>query len=577
MKKFFLLPVLLLIVSAIHVAAQSPCESFTVRVEALSASARFDTLNAAFLFCPETAGTETFRAIAGYSVDTIEFNPAALIYTWTFGDDVFTGREAGFSLEGPGAYPFVITVEDPLHACSMTLDMTAKVGTYPDFTGTVSSVEVVCAEEFFALRGVVAPVTWTRFSTSVVETAPIPEERVAPYESSIEFDVFGEDQVIDLFTDFDRVCVVIDHVDFGQVKIELECPDGALITLKDFGEGGANLGEPVIWDDFTPGKGYQYCFSSAPMYGTMEQTSPGFHAYADNAGNYYFNAAYMPAGSYTPDETLQKLTGCPLNGKWTIRVMDQAERFGSNGFMHGWSLYFDESFYPDSLMFTPVIVSERWYRNNTPLTGNPAPVSEDKEGEYTYRFEVEDNFGCRYDTLVTVKVLALPEAEIISDLEMPVCEGDSTYLRVQPLFGTDFDWVYQWRMGAADLPDRIFDTILAREPGTYSVVVVDTLTGCQAVFDFNFDDQNCELVIPNVFTPNADGVNDVFEIKNLEHYPVGQIVIYNRWGKKVFEHNSYYNNWWDGQGHPDGVYFYVIKYERLGKVRFLEGSVTIIR
>ena len=76
-----------------------------------------------------------------------------------------------------------------------------------------------------------------------------------------------------------------------------------------------------------------------------------------------------------------------------------------------------------------------------------------------------------------------------------------------------------------------------------------------SVFLEEFD---CPLPdIPNVFTPNGDGINDIFELKQ---FPPGAVLrIYNRWGELVFETES--QGAWDGstqQGLPcsDGVYFY---------------------
>ncbi|UPT67604.1 MAG: gliding motility-associated C-terminal domain-containing protein [Sphingobacteriales bacterium JAD_PAG50586_3] len=64
------------------------------------------------------------------------------------------------------------------------------------------------------------------------------------------------------------------------------------------------------------------------------------------------------------------------------------------------------------------------------------------------------------------------------------------------------------------------------------------------------------IVIPNVFTPSkADGFNDTFVIENL--VPNSQLVIYNRWGIKVYESKDYKNDW-DGDGHSDGVYYYIL-------------------
>ncbi len=71
----------------------------------------------------------------------------------------------------------------------------------------------------------------------------------------------------------------------------------------------------------------------------------------------------------------------------------------------------------------------------------------------------------------------------------------------------------------------------------------------------------CFLEIPNVFTPNGDSVNDMFE---LQHYDAGKwdLVIYNRWGRKVF-FESPYENKWGGDNLPDGNYFYRLTHQQL--------------
>jgi gliding motility-associated-like protein len=66
-----------------------------------------------------------------------------------------------------------------------------------------------------------------------------------------------------------------------------------------------------------------------------------------------------------------------------------------------------------------------------------------------------------------------------------------------------------------------------------------------------------ELFIPNVFTPNDDGFNDLFFIRNLPNDSDTQLVITNRYGKQVFGTTGYKNDW-DGDGLPDGVYYYNI-------------------
>ena len=85
-----------------------------------------------------------------------------------------------------------------------------------------------------------------------------------------------------------------------------------------------------------------------------------------------------------------------------------------------------------------------------------------------------------------------------------------------------------------------------------------------------------ELVIPNVITPNGDGFNDFFEIKNNENWVI-QIAIYNRWGNKVFE-DSDYKNKWNGNSLSSGVYFYIISAKAIGKPEFKQnGSIEILK
>jgi gliding motility-associated-like protein len=233
-------------------------------------------------------------------------------------------------------------------------------------------------------------------------------------------------------------------------------------------------------------------------------------------------------------------------------------------------------------------VNEQWSHNGSPLTGNPATHTLPDPGMmpevHEFLFEATDNFGCTYDTTLTITVLPLPKAEIFSEHELPVCDGDSTWFTVSPTDDFGDTWLYQWQMSSTDLPGSIYDTLNVKAPGMYTVMITDSITGCIDFFEKEFETQNCDWEIPNVFTPNGDGTNDFFEIQIGEQgqfvetfIPQLQIVIFNRHGRRVFEHNDYYNNWWDGDNVPDGTYFYVIQYARQGEIQYAEGSVTIIR
>jgi gliding motility-associated-like protein len=89
--------------------------------------------------------------------------------------------------------------------------------------------------------------------------------------------------------------------------------------------------------------------------------------------------------------------------------------------------------------------------------------------------------------------------------------------------------------------------------------------------DFVFDH---EIDLPNVFTPNGDGINDFFEIKKIELFPESSLSIFNRYGKKVYESLSY-NNEWNGGNLSAGTYFYMLKVRRNHQV--FKGYVDIIK
>ncbi len=533
-----------------------------------------DTDSGSFDFCPDVE-TVTFFGSAGYYGGDPAGGGDQFLFEWYFDGDIKEGPTVDNTYNGPGAYPFRLTVTDPVNNCLTDTIETIRIATIPNFNNTIATTDTVCAEEPFSIIGSINPVTWTGFPTKI-DTVVFINDTVE-FTSTLSFEVFEDGAQLNQLEDFGRVCINIEHVDFGHLMFELECPNEQMVLLKDIGPGGAHLGEPVVPHDNIPGIGYEYCFNTTPQYGTMDETSFQFHEYLDQAGNYYVNQPYMPPGNYTPDQSFDAFVGCPLNGEWTLTVSDIIT--GTSGHVLGWSLFFDDKFYPDSLIFTPEIVEEQWFdMNDTPLEGNPVSVSEDVEGDYAYTFRARDDFGCEWDTIINVTVLPLPRAEIVSELEIPVCEGDSTLFTVEPVnSGDDFNWIYQWMLEGAELEGRIYDTIMAKEPATYMVRVTDTITGCSDFFDLTLTTQNCDLEIPNVFTPNGDGINDNFEITNLEFYPGSNIVIYNRSGKKVFESNDYYGNWWDGGNQPDGTYYYILTYVKQGERKQTQGVITIVR
>ena len=70
-----------------------------------------------------------------------------------------------------------------------------------------------------------------------------------------------------------------------------------------------------------------------------------------------------------------------------------------------------------------------------------------------------------------------------------------------------------------------------------------------------------ELTIFSGFSPNGDGVNEVFTILGIEAFPNNRVCVFNRWGNQVFQQDGYRNTWtgdFNGKLLPDGTYFYVV-------------------
>ncbi len=117
-------------------------------------------------------------------------------------------------------------------------------------------------------------------------------------------------------------------------------------------------------------------------------------------------------------------------------------------------------------------------------------------------------------------------------------------------------------------------------PGKYWVTAV---SNCEAIRDTVnvFDNCQPDVFIPSAFTPNNDGLNDIFRIPVTNGQHLLNFNIYNRFGELIF-HSESVSEGWDGiinnKPQPPGTYIYLIKYTDLeGKLHLLKGTVILIR
>ena len=127
------------------------------------------------------------------------------------------------------------------------------------------------------------------------------------------------------------------------------------------------------------------------------------------------------------------------------------------------------------------------------------------------------------------------------------------------------------------------DNVTITRQGSYSVTATDNF-GCQRTFNVNVVGQkctDCDLYLPSAFTPNGDGLNDIFKAASYCNFSGFDLQIFNRWGEKVFEsHNS--NTGWDGtylgSKMLSGVYVYFITYSTASHTtKTAKGTVALIR
>lgn len=136
--------------------------------------------------------------------------------------------------------------------------------------------------------------------------------------------------------------------------------------------------------------------------------------------------------------------------------------------------------------------------------------------------------------------------------------------------------------------DNVAGGLIKKDLPAQCMLYINTASGCEhyIYFDFpNYPDKivnTCEVEFYTYISPNNDGDNDVWIIKNAESQFVQsiQVDIYNRWGMRVWSSNAYDNvNYvWkgdsqDGSALPDGTYFYVVK---INEVTY-NGYVELIR
>ena len=226
----------------------------------------------------------------------------------------------------------------------------------------------------------------------------------------------------------------------------------------------------------------------------------------------------------------------------------------------------------------------------TPVTGmltspdsNIVLVSPEVTTAYTVLVE-NKTVGCSVEMTFTVTVFNFDPLEVtITADKDSVIVGDDVQLTVNQ----DPSWTYEWTSNPVDEVANVYNPVVSppTEGGYTYMVTVTNDGGCTAVasISVNSFDPKCndeDIFLPNAFTPNNDGENDVLFVRGNFVLDM-ELHIYNRWGQEVFSSTDQSNGWdgtFNGAELTPDVYGY---YLNIGcpneKSFFKKGNITLLR
>lgn len=346
----------------------------------------------------------TFNGGSTYTTGT----PA---YSWNFGNgQTGSGASASTTYNTPGVY--VVNLTTTIAGCTNQnkINQIVQVSTTPSFSATTTNTTSICLGQSATLIGSVTPTPFVANCTPPISgTTFLPDGSGVSYNSCITVDCYNSSQIVNSAADINNICASLEHSYLGDLQIEIVCPNGTIVPLKTYAQGGSNtyLGNPLDDPAVGPGTGFNYCFA---MSGAVQLVNGPTVASGTPAGN------AVQAGTYLPASSLAGLIGCPLNGNWCIKVTDNLG--ADNGYIFNWDINFNTAV-PASQSFTPSIVSQSWSGPNiTSTSGNNAVITPTSTGSKCYTLTAVDNFGCSYTTQRCITVNAGPYAGVSNTLAL---------------------------------------------------------------------------------------------------------------------------------------------------------------
>ncbi|SDD93470.1 gliding motility-associated C-terminal domain-containing protein [Mucilaginibacter pineti] len=193
-------------------------------------------------------------------------------------------------------------------------------------------------------------------------------------------------------------------------------------------------------------------------------------------------------------------------------------------------------------------------------------------GTFNIQYIYTSQNACADTVLIPITVY--PSPTVTAGNDVLILEG--SHITLKPTV-SGHNLTYKWVPSTGLDHDDVLNPVATPTETTPYKLIVTSAEGCSASADVTVNVLK-NLQIPNTFTPNGDGRNDVWEIKYLATYPGNTVDIFNRYGQKLFSSIGYNVPWdgtYKGSAVPPGTYYYIIDPKNGRKV--ISGNVTIIR
>ena len=194
---------------------------------------------------------------------------------------------------------------------------------------------------------------------------------------------------------------------------------------------------------------------------------------------------------------------------------------------------------------------------------------------------VVGNGACETAFVDTVLVHNYPSARFtLAEPASSICVGDS--LRLAAIDNNGL-YSYEWAPASFFNQSNNYAPVVNAyvRAAEYVTLTVATPWGCSATETVYLDAQSCcTVALPNAFTPNGDGKNDIFRPITQGNHAIKQFLIVDRWGKKVYESTKIKEGWngtLNGEDQDIGTYYYIFRYICEGKTMDLKGEVILVR